>query len=192
MEKFNLKRFGFTLLELVIVVAILAILALAAITAYQNLTSKAKAAQCKAILASVRSAIRIQRAKNEVGSGAQQDAWGHPRVNSWPTFEEVRRARYESTLDDSIMDTVIPQNSFKAVNPPFGNQFQPDTSGFVYYNNPDLEDQGGNLSSHDRVWATNQPKGSLCAHPDCPTGWFYNPATGEFWADSNEMGENLW
>ena len=60
-----MKRKGFTLVELVIVIAILGILAGVAIPAYANLQNDARSSQAQATLGSFRSAIGISYAKNK-------------------------------------------------------------------------------------------------------------------------------
>jgi prepilin-type N-terminal cleavage/methylation domain-containing protein len=184
------KKSAFTLIELVIAVAVLAILVTAAVVALQNITEKAKIAQCKAILKSVRSAILIQKAKNELNKNTQ-DNWGHYRYNYWPTFEEIRRMSYAENIDsDSVLDNVLPQNPFKAVNPTFTNTFVSNSgTNPPLYDNPDPQ---GTNPSRNRVWCGNMNKGYACGDPYCPTGWFYDPQTGAFWADSNLHNENLW
>ena len=55
---------GFTLIELVIVIAILGILALYAVPKYQGLIEEARSSEARAQLGSVRSAMAIYYAKN--------------------------------------------------------------------------------------------------------------------------------
>lgn len=64
MLKWNEKRKGFTLVELVIVIAILGILALYALPKYQGIIKEARSSEAKAQLGSVRSALGIYYAKN--------------------------------------------------------------------------------------------------------------------------------
>lgn len=59
-----MRRRGFTLVELAIVIAILGILALYAIPKYQGMVEEARSAQARAQLGSVRSALGIYYAKN--------------------------------------------------------------------------------------------------------------------------------
>jgi type IV pilus assembly protein PilA len=63
----NRKRMrkGFTLVELAIVIAILGILAVVAIPKYQDMVQDARSATAKAQLATVRSAVAINYAKNK-------------------------------------------------------------------------------------------------------------------------------
>ncbi len=64
MLKWNRNKKGFTLVELVIVIAILGILALYALPKYQGLIKEARSSEARAQLGSVRSAIGIYYAKN--------------------------------------------------------------------------------------------------------------------------------
>ncbi len=88
------RRKGFTLIELSIVIAILSILALFALPKYENLTREAKVAACKADLGAVRSAIAISYAKthhlpvNQNGSLVNYDPTGQ-YVNTFPLFEII-------------------------------------------------------------------------------------------------------
>jgi len=64
MLKWSENRRGFTLVELVIVIAILGILALYALPKYQGVIKEARSSEAKAQLGSVRSALGIYYAKN--------------------------------------------------------------------------------------------------------------------------------
>ena len=64
MLRWSEKRRGFTLVELVIVIAILGILALYALPKYQGVIKEARSSEAKAQLGSVRSALGIYYAKN--------------------------------------------------------------------------------------------------------------------------------
>ena len=64
MLRWNRKKKGFTLVELVIVIAILGILALYAIPKYQGVIKEARSSEARAQLGSVRSALGIYYAKN--------------------------------------------------------------------------------------------------------------------------------
>ncbi|MEW6008839.1 MAG: prepilin-type N-terminal cleavage/methylation domain-containing protein [Candidatus Omnitrophota bacterium] len=183
---------GFTLIELIISVALLAILVAAAIVAFQNITQKAQIAQLKATLKSVRSAILIQKANNELNN-SRGDGY-HPRINFWPTFEEVRRGSYDAQLSESILSVVLSGNPFitDPRTPPFDNEFVADTSTSVFYNNPDAAGKT-NIANNLVVCAPQGTiKGTLCPADPCGAGWVYNPYTGEFWANSNQFGENAW
>ncbi len=64
MLRWNRNKKGFTLVELVIVIAILGILALYALPKYQSIIEEARSSEAKAQLGSVRSALGIYYAKN--------------------------------------------------------------------------------------------------------------------------------
>ncbi len=64
MLRWNKNKKGFTLVELVIVIAILGILALYALPKYQGIIKEARSSEARAQLGSVRSAIGIYYAKN--------------------------------------------------------------------------------------------------------------------------------
>jgi prepilin-type N-terminal cleavage/methylation domain-containing protein len=64
MWRWIMRRKGFTLVELAIVIAILGILAIYAIPKYQGMVEEARTAQAKAQLGTVRSALAIYYAKN--------------------------------------------------------------------------------------------------------------------------------
>ncbi|MGB9856044.1 MAG: type II secretion system protein [Caldisericum exile] len=68
-----MKRRGFTLVELAIVIAILGILAMYAIPKYQGMVEEARTAQAKAQLGTVRSALAIYYAKNSGKFPSQLD-----------------------------------------------------------------------------------------------------------------------
>lgn len=64
MLRWNKQKKGFTLVELVIVIAILGILALYALPKYQGIVEQARSSEAKAQLGSFRSALGIYYAKN--------------------------------------------------------------------------------------------------------------------------------
>jgi len=92
-----MKRKGFTLVELVIVIAILGILAAVAIPAYANLQEEARSSQAQATLGSFRSALGIYYAKNK---------------GAWPTLANL------GTLfaDGKIPTPIISSDSTKNIN----------------------------------------------------------------------------
>lgn len=185
---------GFTLIELVIVVALLAILVSVAAVAFQNITEKAQIANVKANLKRVRSAIFIQKADNELNNSRDDGTCGpHPRINFWPTFEEVRKASYAGQLEGSILETMMPPNPFidspPARNPPFDNNFVANCSNATVYSYPS---ELGSNNANNLVVATNVSKGFICPAANCEAGWAYNPSTGEFWANSGTHDSNNW
>ena len=92
-----MKRKGFTLVELVIVIAILGILAGVAIPAYANLQDDARSSQAQATLGSFKSAIGIAYAKAR---------------GVWPTLATL------NTLfaDGNIPTPIISSNVAKDIN----------------------------------------------------------------------------
>jgi prepilin-type N-terminal cleavage/methylation domain-containing protein len=186
------KSKGFTLIELVVAVALLAILVSAAIAAFQNITQKAQMSRLKATLKSMRSAVVINKAQNELNNSTSDGF--HPRVNFWPTFEEVRRASYENQLSNSILSVPLSDNNFISSpaprDPPFDNTFVADTSSNICYQNPDVG--GATNLANNLVVCTTVPKGSICPASNCQAGYAYNPTNGNFWANSSQFGSNTW
>lgn len=194
MKIFSRGRFSaFTLIELVIAVAILAILVTAAIIAMQNIIRNAQISRLKATLKSVRSELLVQKTKNQLENSNTDAAIGgcHPRVNFWPTFEEVRSASFEAQVHNSILDSILPDNPFidpPPRIPPFNNVFSSDPSCDVCFNN----NVGSNNMNNLVVCTETGHKGDPCGATDCQAAYAYNPRTGEFWANSNQMGEINW
>jgi prepilin-type N-terminal cleavage/methylation domain-containing protein len=123
-----MKRRGFTLVELAIVIAILGILAMYAIPKYQGMVEEARTAQAKAQLGTVRSALAIYYAKN---SGK------FPALLNKDLFAEGRVPEVEATKAD---ETVVKSNG--VVNITGNGVVDPDTEvtdvgGWVYDVNSD-------------------------------------------------------
>lgn len=92
-----IKRKGFTLVELVIVIAILGILAGVAIPAYADLQAQARSSQAQATLGSFRSALGIYYGKNK---------------GTWPTL-----ANLPTLFADGVLPTpIISSDSAKNIN----------------------------------------------------------------------------
>ncbi len=87
---------GFTLIELVIIIVVLGILAAVAIPKYQNITSEAREASCRAALGGLRSGITIYYANQAVTTGTA----------AWPTLSVL-----ETT--DSVMIHAMPNNPYQ-------------------------------------------------------------------------------
>jgi len=100
-----MKRRGFTLVELAIVIAILGILAMYAIPKYQGMVEEARTAQAKAQLGTVRSALAIYYAKN---SGK------FPATLSDSLFAEGHVPEVEATKADGT--TVVKSSSVASGN----------------------------------------------------------------------------
>ena len=88
---------GFTLIELVIIIVVLGILAAAAIPKYQDITSEAKEASCRAALGSLRSGITIFYANAAVTTGTA----------TWPTLAQLE-------APDTVMMQSIPRNPYQS------------------------------------------------------------------------------
>jgi len=88
---------GFTLIELVIIIVVLGILAAVAIPKYQNITSEAKEAACRAALGGLRSGITIYYANQAVTTGSA----------AWPSITALRTV-------DSVMTHAIPKNPYQS------------------------------------------------------------------------------
>jgi prepilin-type N-terminal cleavage/methylation domain-containing protein len=97
------NRKGFTLIELVIVIAILGILALYAVPKYQGLIEEARSSEARAQLGTVRSALGIQYAKNH---GV------YPAVLDGTIFAEGVVPEVEATKAD---DSVIRSNAVPTI-----------------------------------------------------------------------------
>ncbi len=129
-----MKKRGFTLVELVIVMVILGILAAVAIPKFVDLSGQAKEAACKGALGGVRSGIAIDYANY---------AATHNGSTAWTADPKL------------VMAQGLPPNP---------------------YNN------STNVSIGEAA------KGTAIAG----YGWAYNSTTGEFWAATNNVGENAW
>jgi len=92
----NLSNFrkGFTLIELMVVVAIIAILAAIAIPQYRNYQFKSKTTEAKVNLGAIKTAEEAYRAENDVYRTASATPSGDPTAQKrdWPStsdFDEI-------------------------------------------------------------------------------------------------------
>ncbi len=95
------SRKGFTLIELIMVIAILAILAAVVIPRFRDLTGRAKESACKAALGNLRSAIQIYH--------ADQLAQGN---NVYPALSEVAESAANARDSEIIENGDIPVNPY--------------------------------------------------------------------------------
>lgn len=90
------RQGGFTLIELVIIIVVLGILAAVAIPKYQDITSEAEEASCRAALGGIRSGITIFYANEAVTTGTA----------TWPTLTELGTV-------STVMEHGIPKNPYQ-------------------------------------------------------------------------------
>jgi prepilin-type N-terminal cleavage/methylation domain-containing protein len=94
MRRFN--QSGFTLIELVIIIAVLGILAAVAIPKYANITSESKEAAARGALGGLRSGVTIFYANQAVTTGTA----------SWPTLNQLG-------TPGVVMEQSIPGNPYQ-------------------------------------------------------------------------------
>ena len=99
---------GFTLIELMIVVAIIAILAAIAIPQYQNYVSRTRASAATAELASIRTAVAECITERQTATGCDAGTFGIPAVADFtatlnvPTFTSVTNGVITATTGATV------------------------------------------------------------------------------------------
>ncbi|MFH1830848.1 MAG: type II secretion system protein [Pseudomonadota bacterium] len=88
-----MNRKGFTLIELILVIAILGILAVSALPKFLNLSSDAETAAQDGVVGAVRSGIALYRANDMVTSGG---------TGSYPTSLETGSCCFNSILTNPV------------------------------------------------------------------------------------------
>ncbi|MEW5702603.1 MAG: prepilin-type N-terminal cleavage/methylation domain-containing protein [Candidatus Zixiibacteriota bacterium] len=96
LRKFHGDRAGFTLIELVIIIAVLGILAAVAIPRYVDMVGEAKASSCRGALGGLRSGISIYYANTALTTGTA----------TWPPIASLRTV-------GTVMAHEIPRNPYQ-------------------------------------------------------------------------------
>lgn len=90
------REAGFTLVELVIIIAVLGILAAVAIPKYSNITSESKEAAARGALGGLRSGVTIFYANQAVTTGTA----------SWPSLAQI-------ATPGTVMEQAVPANPYQ-------------------------------------------------------------------------------
>lgn len=104
MQQRGARQGGFTLIELMIVIAIIGILAAIALPAYQDYTVRAKMAEPLAALSEAKTSITEYFAAR----GVLPDDGGEAGLNAFPNKEVVKSVLYDSSGDGMLTAIVQP------------------------------------------------------------------------------------
>lgn len=162
MGRNNWDRYGFSLIELIMVVGLLVILAAIAIPNFIDFRKDAKNSTTQAALGSLRSAIVIASASIQLREDPSKP------TPKFPTFEELQA--------NSFLDVHPVLKGNKIIEGPNGVPKNPWTQ-------PTLPS-----SQFNKIYNCPGPKGTL--HPvETHQGWCYLESTGEIWANSSLNGD---